>query len=669
MIKLINEDSKYALTGFKPNSVDSMVTDPPAGISFMGKEWDKDKGGKKQWIDWLSSILGKCKYSLKPGGHILVWAIPRTSHWTATAIEDAGFEIRDIINHIFGSGFPKSQGLGNGFGSAIKPATEHWILARKPVENNNITQNFKKYGTGGLNIDASRIGNEKRKSKLINGGNVYGQKNAIDCPTARAKNFKKATVPKRYTGRFPSNLIIDEFVKKQLGEYGRFFYCAKADKSERNAGLNNMPVKNVSHDGRKAHNETPHQRHSNIQSNHHPTVKSVKLMRYLVRLITPPRGVVLDPFMGCFDNKTEVLTKDGWKRFKDVNKGDKICSLNPKLKQIEFVSFSRFISYKFKGEMFWISGRSVDLLITPNHKVFAKEYHHKDFKLHTMEDFHFKNFHKCNQGVWKSKKEINMDFLRFMGFWYGDGYKVTRSRDNRGYIIGFNLKKDRKIKYLEDLIKRLPFDFKKYSKGRYTCSNRDLYSFLDGNTYSKRVPSFVFDLSSDCISAFLDGFYNADGNGGVFYSVNKGLIDDLQRLLFLSGRSGIVIEREPREITFGGRTITCKKQYELTSHKPEKFLKLTRKNISKQNYNGMVYDVTLNKNHILYVRRNGKPCWSGNSGSTGVAAVRAGFSFIGIEKQSDYFEIAKKRIEYVTPKIFNLGPIAEKLCSHTPQPS
>lgn len=166
-----------------PESVDSLVTDPPAGIGFMNKDWDSDKGGRDDWTAWLQGVMRECLRVLKPGGHALVWALPRTSHWTATAIEDAGFEIRDVITHHFGTGFPKSldvskaidkaagvvfeaesasgvgfmtpEGAGgynvtknklvragestdaarkwSGWGTALKPASEHWILARKPL--------------------------------------------------------------------------------------------------------------------------------------------------------------------------------------------------------------------------------------------------------------------------------------------------------------------------------------------------------------------------------------------------------------------------------------------------------------------------------------------------------------------------------------------------------
>jgi hypothetical protein len=178
-------DNLPILKTLADNSVDAIVTDPPAGIGFMGKEWDKDKGGRDKWIEWMSEVAAECLRVIKPGGHALVWALPRTSHWTATAWEDAGWEPRDRICHIFGSGFPKSaniskqidrmagaerevvgsshrsstgraqQGQGgyafgeeftttapatdaakqwDGWGTALKPAYEMWMVMRKPVD-------------------------------------------------------------------------------------------------------------------------------------------------------------------------------------------------------------------------------------------------------------------------------------------------------------------------------------------------------------------------------------------------------------------------------------------------------------------------------------------------------------------------------------------------------
>lgn len=138
------------------NSWDGMVTDPPGGIAFMGRAWDKDKGGRKQWVRFMQLRFKAVLRVLKPGAHAFVWALPRTSHWTGCALEDAGFEIRDCPSHCFGSGFPKSHNLPGGFGTALKPAHELWFLVRKPLEG-TIAQNFAKWGTGVLSIDACRV--------------------------------------------------------------------------------------------------------------------------------------------------------------------------------------------------------------------------------------------------------------------------------------------------------------------------------------------------------------------------------------------------------------------------------------------------------------------------------------------------------------------------------
>jgi len=111
-MKLINDKCENVLCQLEENSIDAMVTDPPAAIGFMGKKWDSDMGGRDNWIQYMTGIFEQCLRVLKPGAHALVWGLPRTSHWTATALEDAGFEIRDIVNHIFGSGFPKSLSIG-----------------------------------------------------------------------------------------------------------------------------------------------------------------------------------------------------------------------------------------------------------------------------------------------------------------------------------------------------------------------------------------------------------------------------------------------------------------------------------------------------------------------------------------------------------------------------
>ena len=354
---LFNQSNLEFLKSQPDNSIDSIVTDPPYGISFMGKSWDYDVPSVDTWKELMRV--------LKPGGHILVACGTRTQHRMAVNIEDAGFEIRDIVAWVYGSGFPKSLNIGKavdklqgneredlgehpnpagskgntfplaqtcritkgtseweGWGTALKPAMELWTLARKPLSEKTVAENVLKWGVGGINIDECRVGNE-----------VLPEQKASQ---AKIGTFERENMitPER-TGRFPANFIhdgSDEVVsmfpeskagknklKKGTGgiwtkssglpcgpEYGdsgsasRFFYTAKASKSERNAGLDGFEEK--IHSDRKAIEgvgaNNPRNRTGTPKSNFHPTVKPIALMRYLTRLITPKGGVVLDPYMG-----------------------------------------------------------------------------------------------------------------------------------------------------------------------------------------------------------------------------------------------------------------------------------------------------------------------------------------------------------------------------------
>jgi len=290
---IINDDCLHAMELLEDNSIDSIVTDPPYGLSFMGKDWDHGIPGVAFWKEALRIA--------KPGCHLLAFGGTRTFHRLAVAIEDAGWEIRDTVMWVYGSGFPKSHNLKGewqGYGTALKPAWEPVIVARKPIDG-TVANNVLKWGTGGINIDACRV--------PLNGDKPYSYPNG--------SGGSHGPVPIRIhydnpvygnpQGRFPANLIHDgsdevvgEFPNVKAGVairhrsggknchsdinkppmddmgYGdsgsasRFFYCAKASKSERGEG------------------------------NNHPTVKPLALMRYLCRLVTPPDGVVLDPFCG-----------------------------------------------------------------------------------------------------------------------------------------------------------------------------------------------------------------------------------------------------------------------------------------------------------------------------------------------------------------------------------
>lgn len=305
--------------------------------------------------NWAKEVLRV----LKPGGHLLAFAGTRTYHPLARAIESVGFEIRDCIQWLYGSGFPKSTNvalridkesgaIGNrgkgfnaagqgislnqnkelrsdhpdyvapeyktdsakqwqGWGTALKPANEPICVARKPLEKGlTVAQNVQKYGTGAINIDASRIAVSAEDQavldaavKRMTGDKAVGWKNTST----------QGIVPNSAQGRWPANVIFDEEAAAMLDEstglkdpVSRFFYVAKASKSERNAGLEGMPlvksgVIGTGEGGGPMLTGSGNER-TNLNQNFHPTVKPIKLMEYLIRLVTPPSGTVLDPFMG-----------------------------------------------------------------------------------------------------------------------------------------------------------------------------------------------------------------------------------------------------------------------------------------------------------------------------------------------------------------------------------
>lgn len=327
---LMEGDCLDQLRTLPNDSVHSIVTDPPYGLSFMGKKWDYDVPSVETWRE--------CLRVLKPGGYLLSFGGTRTYHRMAVAIEDAGFEIRDQIQWLYGSGFPKSLDVSKaidkaagqdakqwqGWGTALKPANEPICLARKPISEKTVAANVLKHGTGAINIDGCRVEGVPRAT--------HGDKNIRTNRGGYDKGRDSMPLGESpvASGRWPANLILDDeaakVLDKQTGDLGasrffkviqsikelnanrknpskeedpiRFFYQAKASKSERNKGCEGLEKK----DPPGSKRSTPAEGRSSAlgapRENFHPTVKPVKLMQYLCKLITPPGGTVLDPFMG-----------------------------------------------------------------------------------------------------------------------------------------------------------------------------------------------------------------------------------------------------------------------------------------------------------------------------------------------------------------------------------
>ena len=339
--KVIHGDNLEVLKTYPENFFHSVVTDPPYGLKFMNKHWDYDVPKVEFWREVLRV--------LKPGGYVLSFGGTRTYHRMVVNIEDAGFIIRDQLQWIYGQGFPKSLNIGKavdklqgnereeveakwncvkgdnekqkgclirpggkfqeskgsseweGYGTALKPANEPICLAMKPLSEKNFAENVLKHGAGGLNIDGCRVGSEggtakgtfpNEASKGIYGNGLNG--------SCEIESIGK--------GRFPSNVILDEEAGAMLNGQSRFFYSPKASSSERNAGMRwDSEREEVTGQGLAGENNNPGYK------NHHATVKPLSLMRYLVRLITPKGGIVLEPFAGSGTTllaaKKESLTR------------------------------------------------------------------------------------------------------------------------------------------------------------------------------------------------------------------------------------------------------------------------------------------------------------------------------------------------------------------------
>lgn len=477
---LFNGDNIEVIRTLPENSIDSIVTDPPYGISFMNKKWDHDVPSVEFWKEIFRV--------LKPGGHVLSFGGTRTYHRMVVNMEDAGFEIRDQIMWIYGSGFPKSHNIGKaldkfggnnhlvyeigialkqartkrglslkqadklfcdgtsnynwfegrkdghripnqqvfdkivsewpelkelrdkvkesnreilgtektnksvmqnigfenetgiyvrtkgeseweGWGTGLKPANEPICVARKPLSEKSVAANIIKHKTGGLNISGSKVGFEKVYSH--SSGCSHLGKNGI------YNNFNPQTGSDLREGRFPSNVIMDEVAGEELGDQRKFFYCPKVSTQERNLGVeNSIKAKNFRQQGEAFKNGSAITDFERNEGNIHPTIKPIDLMRYLVRLVTPKGGVIMDPFMGSGSTGVAALLE----------------------------SF-QFVGIELDENYFEIALQRVN-----NHEKFSQFFEEKEIKKEKTKS--------------KSKKKNPSDDPK-LGFWAGQGLRMA----------------------------------------------------------------------------------------------------------------------------------------------------------------------------------------------------------------------------------------------------
>jgi len=427
---IYNGKAELVLKELPSNHVDVIVTDPPYGISFMGKKWDYDVPSVEIWKE--------CLRVLKPGGHLLSFAGTRTYHRMVVNIEDAGFQIRDMIAWVYGSGFPKSLNIGkaidkavgavrevigqnqdilkkqakdikdgkrkildsfdcgnpernngfktvsadittpatevakqwDGWGTALKPALEPIVLARKPISEKTIAENVLKWGTGGLNIDECRVKYRDDIDKALAKPQGRATSKIGGLAGGQQSNRKRNEFEVIQRGRFPANLIhdgSDEVIRlfpeskgqqgdlkghnknrkspngcfgemgpardhpkrNDQGSAARFFYCAKASRKERNMnmeGINKKPLLWSSGTKNPGSFQSPNTNRS--AQNNHPTVKPLALVRYLIQLCTSEGNVILDPFLGS--GTTAIAAKQINRGCIGIEKDEWYCEISVK---------------------------------------------------------------------------------------------------------------------------------------------------------------------------------------------------------------------------------------------------------------------------------------------------------------------------------------------------
>lgn len=324
---LYQADCRDVLRSLADNSIDSIATDPPyalvsivkrfgkpgsapakgneayqrASAGFMGKSWDTGE------VAFSEDFWRECLRVLKPGGHVVAFSGTRTYHRVVVAIEDAGFEIRDQLGWLYGSGFPKSHNQHDeweGWGTALKPAWEPIALARKPLDG-TVAANLAKWGVGALNINSTRTAIDgdnlgRWPANIVHDGSdevLAAFPNTRSGKPSGVKAGNNNNVYGQYCGGVPVTGFGDE------GSAARFFYCAKASRKDRDEGLELFEQKMVASSMARVsqlqgEEATCISGTKNPRANTHPTVKPTDLMRWLCRLVTPPGGIILDPFMG-----------------------------------------------------------------------------------------------------------------------------------------------------------------------------------------------------------------------------------------------------------------------------------------------------------------------------------------------------------------------------------
>jgi DNA modification methylase len=617
-------------------------------MEFLGLDWDK--------VLPPVSIWSACYQAMRPGAFLLAFGHTRLYHRLGYQLEDVGFEIKDCLCWGYATGNPrplnfdraidKAAGLKvdqeeevydpvtkdakvwKGWANNLKTAWEPIVMAQKPLKGKYI-ENVLKYNVGGLNIDECRIPYRDEKDKnTLESFRHFAGKNYGDEQYFSANIGSKKQCNVHPDGRWPANLV---WLDPLFVEYDHIFMVPKPSRREKG------------------------------DYNEHLTVKPIELMERLIRLATPrpsvvgEKVIVMDPFMGCYDDFTEVLTKEGWKFFADVTFNDAFASLSDD-GQITYDSSIMIHEYEYEGKLVSIKSRSTDLLVTPNHNMYLLS--HRDFLAKRKPKFYRADSlvqhcyripcgGKYNPGPYRVpifSRRTQEEVMFLLGLYLSEGYL----QGNRLIIC-----QKQGDKWDTMFARLLPFNVKRLDDRKmYINITTEQRMFIEENCGKGATAKFISEkiLHTQESRSLFDGMMLGDGHVHSrtgqysYYTSSRQLANGFQILALHVGFDSTLGNKGVRTSSIDGRKISATTDGLVVTVRKSANKKVLQSHISSQIYTKKVYCVTVPQ-HTLYVRRNGKTSWCGNSGSTGVAAHNLKRKFIGYENDAESFVIAKRRLK------------------------
>ena len=688
--KLLLGDCLGILKKLPDNKIDSCVTDPPAGISFMGKSWDNDKGGRDEWIKWMCEVMVEVRRVLKPGGHCFVWALPRTSHWTATALEDAGFEIRDIVTHVFGSGFPKSHNIGKaidkklgnerevvgkkenkinlnsgkpgdksfyenawsdknyidlditkgtsdweGWGTADKPAWEAWILCRKPFDNieiNNIQKIIENICQFLLSVNVAEL------SLMLNQVEQKEELSSVQWSVEQKFNILESLSEQMVMSLLKKMILLflnivklwNNILGELLQEKNKSIISTESRVIIELKILNSYLLENIPKDIIKAKtlnvgqllNVKIAERNMNINpvQIEESFVVFSALLNIIKKIVIP--GQEQEPETNSEDLIKKFPASEHWilcrKPLSEKTIADNVLKWGTGGINIDKSRIETDDKYNIS-----VNEHKTIYMNSKNNKVqekrdgsldggrFPANFIH-DGSYEVMEEFDKAGKSKSGKiGKVKTKEKEGTNWFRGDGgegerWGFGDEGSAARffycSKEGR---FPANFIHDGSDEVMEE------FDKAGKSKGTERIGNPKGTAWFSGEKGPDRIGHWYGDEGSAARFIYVSKASGKEKNAG---------LDDMEdKEIYPQNNS---IERKEINVNKGYKT----KNFHPTV-KPIKLMTYLINMITPQN--GIVLDPFL------------------GSGSTGVAALKEGYKFIGIEKEAEYMKIAKRRIENV----------------------